>query len=117
MKKKAPNRKILPLLMVVLGSLMLLGSLVVLYNIPETVGVTPTPTQAQLIIPYPQVNRISLGDAKAAYDLGDVIFIDTRGDDAFSQGHIPGAFSITDGEILSELNQFSPDDWIITYCT
>ena len=53
----------------------------------------------------------------AAYDLEQAVFIDTRGDPYFSQGHIPGAISMTEDEVLSRLSDLDPNAWIITYCT
>lgn len=117
MKYKSSNRKILPLLMVIMGTLLLLGSVIVYMNIPGDSATVVTPTQTTAVIPYPRVNRVSLTDAKAAHDLGNAKFIDTRGEPYYSQGHIPGALSITDAEILDQLDQFSANDWIITYCT
>lgn len=117
MKRKSPNKKIFPILMVALGSLLLLGSVIVFINIPPEETIIATPTQSTVSIPYSRVNRVSLIDAKAAYDLGNAKFIDTRGEPYYSEGHIPGALSITDTEILNKLDQFSPSDWIITYCT
>ncbi len=117
MKQKSPNRRIAPLLMVVLGTFMLFGSVIIFMDISAQPEAEATPTEVSLQIPYPQVKRVSLVDAKAAYDLGHAIFIDTRGEPYYSQGHIPGALSITDREILSQLERFSPNDWLITYCT
>ncbi len=117
MRRKSTNARIFPLLLVGFGALLLLGSVVVYFNSSEDVSSVEIPTQTAVILPYPQVKRVSLSDAKAAYDIGNAIFIDTRGEPYYSQGHIPGSLSITDSEILSFLDQFSPEDWIITYCT
>lgn len=78
---------------------------------------TPTPTAASLNIPYPEVPRVSLADAKAAFDLGSAIFIDVRGEPYFSQGHVQGALSLTETDLDAGLAQLDPQAWIITYCT
>ncbi len=117
MRKKAPKRRIIPLVMIVIGSIMLLGSVFAFMKAPAPTIVENAAVQPRTDIPFPRVNRINLTDAKAAYDLGEAIFIDTRGVGSYSQGHIPGALPITNNEILSRLNQFAPEDWIITYCT
>jgi hypothetical protein len=117
MKRKTQNKKLVPLLLVGIGTLLLLGSVIIFANQPEKSVVEALPTKTTVSIPFPQVKRVSLVDAKAAYDLGNAVFIDTRGEPYYSQGHIPGAFSITDSEILDQLNQFDKNAWIITYCT
>jgi 3-mercaptopyruvate sulfurtransferase SseA len=68
-------------------------------------------------VPYPDIQRISVGDAKAALDLKQAIFIDVRGEPSFSTGHIPGALSLTEEQLLSRLDELDPSAWIITYCT
>jgi hypothetical protein len=69
------------------------------------------------LIPYPDIARVSVGDAKAAFDLGNAVFVDTRGDLYFAEGHLPGAISMTEQDIPARLDQLEPSDWIITYCT
>lgn len=117
MRRKSTNARIFPLLLVGFGALLLLGSVIVYFNSAQDASLVEIPTQTAAMAPYPQVKRVSLSDAKAAFDIGNAIFIDTRGEPYYSQGHIPGSLSITDSEILSNLDQFSQDDWIITYCT
>lgn len=70
-----------------------------------------------LNIPYPQVERVSLQDAKVAYDAGTAVFVDVRGDDFYNSGHIPGALSIAEAELENRFSELDPNDWIITYCT
>jgi rhodanese-related sulfurtransferase len=50
-------------------------------------------------------------------DLKQAIFIDTRGEPYFSQGHIPGAIPLTDEEVATRQSELDPNAWIITYCT
>ena len=68
-------------------------------------------------IPYPEVPRVSLADAKAAFDLGTAVFIDARDEFSFSQGHIPEAISIPVNEIEEKSRQLNSSDWYILYCT
>ena len=75
------------------------------------------PTLANQRIPYPDIPRVSVGDAKAALDLGTAVFLDPRGEPYYSQGHIPGALAITEEELEARLDELDPDTWIITYCT
>jgi hypothetical protein len=77
-------------------------------------SITLVPTPA---IPYPEIKRISLGDAKAAYELKSAIFIDVRGEPYYSEAHIPGAISMTYDEMSSRMGDLDKKAWIITYCT
>lgn len=121
MSSRRYNRQSLfPLLMIVFGVALILGSVAWMVNasrMAEAQRASLTDPVASPRIPYPEVPRVSLGDSKAAYDLQQAVFVDTRGEPYFSEGHIPGAISMTDDEIASRLNELNPDDWIITYCT
>ena len=66
-----------------------------------------------------QVKRVSLEDAKAAFDNGTAIIVDVRSEQAFAAGHIPGAINIQLGEFESDPTELGlpKDQWIITYCT
>jgi len=110
------NTAFFPLIMIVVGVVFLLGSVAWLLstnNTESTIGNSALPQ----INPYPDIPRITLSDAKAAFDLNNAVFIDTRGESYFSQGHIPGALSITEDQIGNRMDEFDPDAWIITYCT
>ncbi len=65
------------------------------------------------------VPRISLADAKSAFDSGQAIFVDTRNQEAFSALHIKGAQSIPLLIFEENFNSLTLNktDWIITYCT
>jgi phage shock protein E len=75
------------------------------------------PTPVAQDIPFPEVSRINVKDAKAAFDIGNAVFIDVRGEPVFSDGHIPGAISITYDEIMDRLGELDSAAWIIPYCT
>ncbi len=125
---------IFPILMVIFGALLMLGALLWLVMatrqsatraaIPPTQvvsAVTPvaalgTPV-ATLAIPYPEIKRISVGDAKAAFELKSAVFIDVRGDPYYSESHIPGAISMTNEEMSSRMGELDKNAWIIPYCT
>lgn len=109
------TQAVFPTFLVVLGVVLILGSLAWLVGGASLLA-TPTP-QADADIPYPKIQRISVKDAKAALDLGTAIFIDTRSASSYSQGHIPGALSITVSELPDRLGELDASAWIITYCT
>jgi len=95
-------------------------------------GLVPTPIPFEILpttLPNPpsndiplsenEVKRVTIEDAKTAFDNGSAIFVDVRSENAFAAGHIPGAINIQLGEFETnptELN-LPKDHWIITYCT
>jgi hypothetical protein len=135
------NRQpVMPVIMVAAGVVLILGAVFWSMNIgrgrPAAEGPTsdeltgqpvqagnlatlapPSGAQPEARIPFPDIPRVSLEDAKTAFDAKSAVFIDTRGEPYFSTGHIPGAISMTDNEVLSRLNELDPNTWIITYCT
>lgn len=115
--RKKKTRSILPLIMIVLGAILMIGAVVVFVNYSPEPDVIITPTPAAIRIPFPEVPRVTLSEAKAAHESGSAVFIDTRGEPYFSQGHIPGALSITQEELPGRLGELSKSDWIIPYCT
>lgn len=117
MSRKPANRRVTPLLLIFFGMFLILGAVVVYNDLPGSSTVSVTPTQIANRIPYPNIARISLDEAKQAWDQSSAIFVDTRGSQYYSQGHIAGALSIPEDELLTKLNQLSKDDFIITYCT
>ncbi len=77
---------------------------------------SPTaPVQAQ--IPYPEVTRISLADAKAAFDAGSALFLDVRNADSYNSRHVSGALNIELSDLPSRLADLDKSRQIITYCT
>ncbi|MEW5872509.1 MAG: rhodanese-like domain-containing protein [Chloroflexota bacterium] len=116
MPTKANRQTGFPVLMMTAGVLLIIVSawFFISAALPQA---TSTPTAMQARIPYPEVRRVNLPDAKAAYELGTAVFVDTRGDAYFDQEHIPGALSISAEEVPGRLSQLKPTDWIITYCT
>ncbi len=114
---KTKTRSIGPLVLIGLGAILMIGAVVVFVNYSSDAPVVVTPTPVALRIPFPDIVRVPLNEAKKAFDLGSAVFIDTRGDPYYSQGHIPGAISLTEEEALDRLGEFSKTDWIITYCT
>jgi hypothetical protein len=83
---------------------------------PQNAGpqaVAPAPTEDT----YPSIVRVSLGNAKAAYDLKQATFVDVRDADSYGNSHIPGAKSIPLADLETRLGELDPNAWIITYCT
>ena len=85
----------------------------------RTTILASTPTQDNLPQTDREVSRVSVDQAKAAFDIGDAIIVDVRGPEAYARGHILGALEISVSEIQNNPAGLAldKDKWIITYCT
>lgn len=110
---------------IVLGLLLILSSLAgptapapapAAPSAPQSAAPQPAVPQADSI-PFPDIKRVSVGDAKAALDLNQAVFLDVRDPASFAAGHIRGARSIPLDELEARLSELDPTKWIITYCT
>ncbi len=111
-KKKKKYQSGTAIGVMVVGAMLVVAALVLLL----TQGGTSQPA-AQLPAADIQANRVSLEDAKAAYDQGQAIFVDVRSADAYQAAHITGSLSIPLSELEGRLNEIPKESWIITYCT
>ena len=118
--KNDDRQSLLPILMVIAGAILILGAVAWLVMSSRQAQARtkdiPGPV-ASPRIPYPDIKRVSLADAKTAFDQKQAVFVDVRGDAFFEQGHIVGAVSIPENELATRLVQLDPQAWIITYCT
>lgn len=64
------------------------------------------------------VAMISLADAKALFDKGEVTFLDCREPKEYKAGHIPGAINVPRGLLEFKIDKTIPgkDTAIIMYC-
>lgn len=120
-KKRVPQKQTLPipLLLAIGGGVLLIITAILVAggNNPPAAGIPTTAPDIQADIPYPEVERVSLTDAKAALDSGSTAFIDVRGDEVYAISHVRGALSIPLGELETRLGELDPEQRIITYCT
>ena len=114
------RRNVFPAVLLVIGGFLILGAGLwygwVVFNQPGA-GRQPAAVSAAAEESYPDVPRVSLADAKAAYDTGGAVFLDVRDAAEYAGGHIPGAISIPLSELPSRLGELDPQTWYITYCT
>lgn len=128
-RRKKTSRKMTPPISLLIaiggGVLLIITAILVASSNNPPAAVTPTTTisnvqastNLQADIPYPEVARISLSDAKTAFDTGQAVFLDVRGDQVYAMSHIPGALSISLSDLSLRLNELDKGQWIITYCT
>ena len=118
--KKGKTKKF-PVLIIVTGGILLILAAVILNSQNGTVSTTfppsPVVTSGHDEETYPEIERVSLEDAKAALDAGTAVFVDVRGTDAYAMSHIPGSLSIPLADLEARLGELDPNQWIITYCT
>jgi 3-mercaptopyruvate sulfurtransferase SseA len=118
MKKRKTNKS--PILLLMAGGLLLIIAAIILLSQNTTGQIAQESSVSagnQEEETYPDIPRVSLDEAKAAFDAGTAVFVDVRGADAFALGHIPGTLSIPLAELETRLNELDPSQWIITYCT
>lgn len=115
MSKRSGRGSILPILMMVVGLILIVGA-GIWYVSALTNGSPNTSEQAAGVEGnYPEIPRVSVADAKAAYDIGTAVFVDVRDGGEYALSHIPGALSIPLTELPSRMNELDPSAWIIPY--
>jgi rhodanese-related sulfurtransferase len=67
-------------------------------------------------LPFPEVARVSLADAKARSDAGTAVIVDVRSFEEYQTGHIPNAVSIPLFELTSRYQELPKNVELITYC-
>ena len=105
----------LPLLLIAGGVVIILAILIWQFVIQQPTPAANQPVSAN--IPFANISRTSLADAKAALDSKGAIFVDVRDLDIYNSGHVSGALSIPLAEIETRYRELDPNKWIITYCT
>lgn len=87
---------------------------------PANVASKPTPAAtpaANKEIPYPSVERISLADAKADFDAGKAVFIDTHSEQSFAAEHIAGSINVPSNKLNEKADSIPKGRKIIAYCS
>jgi 3-mercaptopyruvate sulfurtransferase SseA len=66
------------------------------------------------------VPRVTVEEAKLAFDNGKAVIVDVRSAEAYAEGHVAGAISVPLSEFENSIDNLflKKDQWIIiTYCT
>ena len=113
----SPRKKnnYIPLLILLSGGLLLIIAALMLANQNPPAAPTPAISSEEEI--YPEIQRVSIDETKAALDAGSALVVDVRSAEAYQGSHISGAINIPLEELESRLGELDQADWIITYCT
>lgn len=76
----------------------------------------PAAPPAARNIPFPDVERIPLAEAKKAFDDGSAIFVDTHSAASFEVQHVKGAINIPPDQI-AKADSLPKGKKIIAYCS
>jgi 3-mercaptopyruvate sulfurtransferase SseA len=99
------------------GGLVIIVSILLWQALASTPQANPLSPAADVSIPYSNVPRVSLADARAALDNKSAVFVDVRDTEVYNADHIQGALSIPLAGFDTQYSQLDPNQWIITYCT
>ena len=103
--------RLIPIIIIAIGAILIGIALVFGFSSGGNVlTATATPLQETSDIP-----RISVEEAKRAYDSGEAKFVDVRDTDSYLAGHIAGAISIPLIELPERMDELSTGTMIITY--
>lgn len=83
----------------------------------STAASSPTAENAPVAESSDNVPRISLEEAKKAFDEGNVLIIDTRAEVAYKAEHIKGAINIPAEAIRTRYKEVPKDKKVIAYCS
>ena len=113
----SPRKKnnTIPLLIVLGGGLLLIIAAFMLANQNPSAAPTPDTVVEEEI--YPEIQRVSIDETKAALDSGSALVVDVRSAEAYQGSHISGAINIPLEELEVRLDELDQAKRIITYCT
>jgi len=116
-RKRTPqSNNRLPIILVGVGLAMVVGAIAWIMRPAPTPEAAP-PSQHSEEDTFPEIARVSLEEAKAAFEDGTAVFVDVRDASAYAESHVPGALSIPMAELDERQGELERSDWIILYCT
>ncbi len=117
--RRKRGRPMLPAVLALVAGLLLIGSALALAlnrQAPPAAGGLPD-SHDEEGIPYPEVPRVSLAEARAKFEGQAAIFLDVRAQSEYERAHIPGAVSLPLADLETGYQDLQRDAEIITYCT
>jgi hypothetical protein len=109
------NNKFGPIILIGAGIFVILA--VVIWQLSLLPTTTAAPIAGNFDIPYPEIKRVSLEDAKTALDTGGALILDVRDAGTFGSKHITGSINIPLNDLEKRANELPKDRWILTVCT
>lgn len=117
-KQKKARSNLGPLYLIIAGIVLVTGVLIwQAANLTKRASALSPTSSFNTSLPYPNVERVTVSDARSAFDANQAVFVDVRDEASFKTGHIPGAVNIYLLDFDSRYNELAKDDWIILYCT
>jgi hypothetical protein len=125
-KASATSSLIIPVVVGLVLVAIIVGAILSIENQQPAVAAVPgngqapqgtagaAPTQA---IPFPNVPRISLQEAQAKLETGELVMLDVRSAESYGRLHISGSFSMPEDQVMNRLDQLPRDKEIALYCT
>ena len=86
-------------------------------NTAVTKPATPAASRADSHAEEDNVPRITLADAKKAYDAGEAVIVDVRDEMAYKQEHIKGALHIPTAQLDAKFDSIPKGKKVIAYCS
>jgi hypothetical protein len=68
-------------------------------------------------IPFPRAPRISLAEAKADFDAGTAVFIDTHSPATYETEHVAGSINVPATELAANIDKIPKGKKLIAYCS
>lgn len=117
-KRKKGQPGLGPLYLIIAGIVLVTGVLIwQAANLTKRASAVSPTSPLGSSLPYPNVERVTVADARVALDNKQAVFVDVRDEASFKTGHLPGAVNIYLLDFDSRYTELSKDDWIILYCT
>jgi hypothetical protein len=117
MIRKMAKRAVYLAVIAVIGILVGCGDSAIKSNSASNSQVGANRTVPEANIPFPSVPRISLAEAKADFDAGTAVFIDTHSPATYETEHVAGSINIPATELAANIDKVPKDKKIIAYCS
>lgn len=120
MPTQRPRKRPFPwfaIALVILSTLFVVGIVFLLRDSSTSPAVELAAENDAPNLPYPEIARISVDDARERLDSDDTVFVDVRGAEQYATAHIAGAISIPLDALEPRSRDLAKDSEIITYCT
>jgi 3-mercaptopyruvate sulfurtransferase SseA len=85
--------------------------------VPAATPPPASPAPSEIPTPADDAPRITLEEAKKAYDEGKAFIIDARAEEAYKSEHIKGAVNIRHDNLDAMLKTIPKDKTVIVYCS